>query len=314
MGRPSSRFTPRTPRAAAWSDAASHSRSGTTGSSICNGSANTVLFHSNSNAKSLVSSNIACSPGQAFSISAYVVFSVSAPYISFTSQVKTASNEILVHLPQLNICFNVCMTLNHLGCVWQRHRIGRSACCRQAARASHVLPTVKICHSLNRFSPPTWPTASCSYRTCLHAKHFVHDCPYCTSEPFTRVVFASCSHPLRIFIVAFAVLMPVTSVLMLVNKATPPPLMNPALQLWISSSLNACPRQPRLTPLFTTASDFSFFSPGPQAKFYNVHKVLGTSSPRCNPPSAPSPAPPTHPLIMLPHDLSHAVQASSSAF
>jgi hypothetical protein len=78
--------------------AASHSRSlesGTTGSSICNGSANTVLFHSDSNAKSLVSSNIACSLGQAFSISAHVVFSFSAPYISFTSQVKTASNEIL---------------------------------------------------------------------------------------------------------------------------------------------------------------------------------------------------------------------------
>ncbi len=156
--------------------AASHSRSGTTGSSICSGSANTVLFHSDSNAKSLVSSNIACSPGQAFTISAYVVFSFSAPYISFTSQVKTASNEILVHLLQLNICFNVCMTLNHLGCVWQRHGVGaRSASGRQAARASHVLPTVKICHSLNRFSPPTWPTASCSYRTCLHAKHFVHD-------------------------------------------------------------------------------------------------------------------------------------------
>ena len=92
--------------------AASHTRSGTTASSVCSGSANTVLFHSNSNAKSLVSSNIACSPGQAFSVSAYVVFSFSAPYISFTSQVKTASKDILVDLPHLNICFNVCVTLN----------------------------------------------------------------------------------------------------------------------------------------------------------------------------------------------------------
>jgi hypothetical protein len=105
--------------------AASHTRSGTTASSVCSGSANTVLFHSNSNAKSLVSSNIACSPGQAFSVSAYVVFSYSAPYISFTSQVKTASKEILVDLPPPNICFNVCVTLNHCFnvCVTLNHQV-----------------------------------------------------------------------------------------------------------------------------------------------------------------------------------------------
>jgi hypothetical protein len=68
----------------------SEPNAGTTGSSICGGATNSVLFHTNSNAKSIIAANIACTPGQSFSIAAFVVFSYASPYVSLTSQVPAA--------------------------------------------------------------------------------------------------------------------------------------------------------------------------------------------------------------------------------
>ena len=60
---------------------------GTTGSNVCGGTANTAFFHTNANAKTVVAANIACSPGQSFSVTAYVVFAYSSAYVSMSSQV-----------------------------------------------------------------------------------------------------------------------------------------------------------------------------------------------------------------------------------
>ncbi len=71
---------------------------GASGSNVCGGAKRTVLHHSNSNSKAAIAANIACTPGQPLSIAAYVVFSYSSAYVSFTSQVPSSSEPgVLQH-------------------------------------------------------------------------------------------------------------------------------------------------------------------------------------------------------------------------
>jgi len=100
----------------------SHAYEGTTGSNVCGGTANTVFFQTAATAKSSVSANIACTVGQSFSITAYVVFSKSSAYVSMTSQVIARPKLGNCRL-QLSCVKLTSLNSHRAGRMWQRHRL-----------------------------------------------------------------------------------------------------------------------------------------------------------------------------------------------
>jgi hypothetical protein len=87
---------------------------GASGSNVCGGAKRTVLHHTNSNSKAAVAANIACTPGQPLSIAAYVVFSYSSAYVSFTSQVHPPSEPGILQRAK---CFRSVRLLRRSHCV-----------------------------------------------------------------------------------------------------------------------------------------------------------------------------------------------------
>jgi hypothetical protein len=92
---------------------------GTTGSKVCGGAVDSVLFHSNSNAKTFVAANIACTPGQSFSVTAYVVFSYASPFVILTSQVLPLDLSFQSHATTPDSATLILFLPGHMR---QRHR------------------------------------------------------------------------------------------------------------------------------------------------------------------------------------------------